>query len=460
MNEKSASKDVDMTQGVIWKQLLWFALPLLIGNIFQQFYNTVDSIIVGNFVGKEALAAVGSVGPIINTLIGFFMGLSTGAGVVISQAYGGKQNKKVGKAVHTTLMMTLFLCVVLTVMGILMIPTMLNLMSTPEDIFNEAYCYLEIYFAGVTGLLIYNMGSGILRAVGNSKRPLYFLVFSTCVNTVLDIIFVAILKLGIAGAAWATVIAQGLSAVLVLWTLARTEGAYKLKLSALKIDVPILKEIIQIGFPTAIQQMITSVSNVFVQSYINLFGADVMAGWSTYTKIDAFMILPMQSVALAITTFVGQNYGAGKMERVKKGTTSALLVSIVVTLMIMLPIIIFAPNLVGLFNKDANVLGYGVLLLRMLSPFYPLCCVNQIYASTLRGLGDSKTPMIIMLGSFVVFRQIYLYVVSHLTDTILPIALGYPMGWLIASVLIYGYYKVRWNKILNEKNQNSVLHMA
>ena len=305
-----------------------------------------------------------------------------------------------------------------------------------------------MYFSGVTGLLIYNMGAGILRAVGDSKRPLYFLIFSACINTVLDIVFVAVLNWGIAGAAWATVIAQGLSAVLVLVTLMKTQGAYQLKLQELKLDFKVLKEIIRVGLPAAIQQMITSISNVFVQSYINIFGADVMAGWSAYTKIDAFMILPMQSISLAITTFVGQNYGANKMERVKKGTTSAILMSILVTIILMIPIVVLAPVWVGLFNKDGAVLEYGVLLLRMLSPFYPLCCVNQIYASVLRGLGDSKTPMIIMLGSFVVFRQVYLYIVSHLSGILIPIALGYPMGWLVASVMIYSYYKLKWKNRL------------
>ena len=447
MSEKSLKKDVDMTQGSIWKQILFFALPLMVVNIFQQFYNTVDSVIVGNFVGKEALAAVGSVGPIINTLIGFFMGLSTGASVVISQSYGAKQNKKVEKAVHTTLMMTFILCIVLTIIGLMMIPMMLDLMSTPKDVLSEAATYLRIYFAGATGLLIYNMGSGILRAVGDSRRPLYFLIFSAVMNAVLDILLVAVFHLGIAGAAWATIIAQGVSALLILITLIRTEGAYRVKLKELKIDLGILKEIIRIGLPAALQQTITSISNVFVQAYINLFGADVMAGWSAYTKIDAFMILPMQSVALAITTFVGQNYGAGQMKRVKKGTTLAFILSVIVTIVIMLPILIFAPFLVGMFNRDAAVIGYGVLLLRAMSPFYPLCCVNQIFASALRGLGDSRIPMMILLGSFVVFRQIYLYVVSHLTENILPIAVGYPLGWLIASMFMYSYYRMKWKTL-------------
>lgn len=437
---------MDMTQGVIWKQLFWFALPLMIGNIFQQFYNTVDSIVVGNFVGKEALAAVGSVGPVINSLIGFFMGMATGAGVVISQAYGAKKDSKVSRTVHTTLVLTFILSAIFTVVGILMIPFMLRLMSTPEDVFAQSAEYLKIYFAGVVGLMVYNMGAGILRAVGDSRRPLYFLVFSACLNTVLDLVFVAGLRMGIAGAAWATVIAQVASAILILVVLARTDGAYRLKVRELRIEMPIVKEIVRLGFPAAIQQMITSFSNVFVQSYINGFGSSVMAGWSAYSKIDQFMMLPMQSVALATTTFTGQNFGAKKMARIKKGTKDGLILSEIVTVVFMIPLMVFASPLVQLFNNEAEVLHYGTMFLRFLSPFYVLCCINQIHASTLRGLGDTKAPMFIMLGSFVVFRQIYLFTVSHVFGTLLPVAFGYPAGWLVCSFVISIYYHRSWKR--------------
>lgn len=443
---KPRGKDMDMTQGVIWKQLFWFALPLMIGNIFQQFYNTVDSIVVGNFVGKEALAAVGSVGPVINSLIGFFMGMATGAGVVISQAYGAKKDSKVSRTVHTTLVLTFILSAIFTVVGILMIPFMLRLMSTPEDVFAQSAEYLKIYFAGVVGLMVYNMGAGILRAVGDSRRPLYFLVFSACLNTVLDLVFVAGLRMGIAGAAWATVIAQVASAILILVVLARTDGAYRLKVRELRIEMPIVKEIVRLGFPAAIQQMITSFSNVFVQSYINGFGSSVMAGWSAYSKIDQFMMLPMQSVALAATTFTGQNFGAKKMARIKKGTKDGLILSEIVTVTFMIPLMVFASPLVQLFNNEAEVLHYGTMFLRLLSPFYVLCCINQIHASTLRGLGDTKAPMFIMLGSFVVFRQIYLFTVSHVFGTLLPVAFGYPAGWLVCSFVISIYYHRSWKK--------------
>ncbi len=439
-----------MTHGSIWSHIMLFAVPLMIGNLFQQFYNTVDSIVVGNYVGKEALAAVGSVGPIINSLIGFFMGLSTGAGVVISQSYGAQDYKKVGRTVHTTLMMTLILCVIFTAVGVGMIPFMLRLMRTPEDVFGEASTYLRIYFAGVTGLMIYNMGSGILRAVGDSKRPLYFLIFSAAMNTVLDLYFVAKLRWGIAGAAWATVIAQVLSAILVLIVLFRSDGPYRLRMKKMCLEIPILREIVQIGFPAALQQMITSFSNVFVQSYINGFGSSAMAGWSAYSKIDQVIFLPMQSVGLATTTFVGQNYGAKKLDRMRKGTLDALYLAVGFTASMAALIYLIAPFAVSLFNQEPTVIQYGAFFLRMAAPFYMCCAVNQVYACSLRGMGDSRAPMIIMLGAFVVFRQIYLFTVSRIFGTITPVALGYPMGWIVCSIGIYCYYRRKWKHFLQE----------
>lgn len=439
-------REIDMTVGAIWKQILWFAFPLMVGNVFQQFYNTVDSIVVGNFVGKEALAAVGSVGPIINSLIGFFMGLSTGAGVVISQAYGAKRQERVERAVHTTLVMTFLLCFVFTFVGIAMTPMMLRLMSTPEDVMAQSAGYLRIYFAGVSGLMVYNMGSGILRAVGDSTRPLYFLIFSACVNTVLDIVFVAGFRMGIEGAALATVIAQVLSALLVLFVLARADGPYHVRLSKLHLHMDMLQAIVRVGFPAAIQMMITSISNVFVQSYINAFGSSVMAGWSAYSKIDQFILLPMQSIALSATTFVGQNYGAEQFARIRKGTGSALRMAMLTTGVLMIPVLCFAPVLVELFNRDAEVVRYGSMLLRMMSPFYLLCCINQVYAGSLRGLGNSKAPMVIMLCSFVLFRQIYLFAISRLVGTVRAVAFGYPMGWMVCSLSLFLYFRWYWKK--------------
>lgn len=317
-----ARRDVDMTQGSITRHLIQFALPLLAGNVFQQLYNMVDTWVVGNFVSNEAFSAVGTVGPIINMLIGFFMGLSSGAGVVISQYYGAHRPEKVRDTVHTAMVLTLVLCAVFTALGLALIPAMLDLMNTPAEVLPESTAYLSIYFSGITGLLIYNMSSGILRAVGDSRRPFYFLVVSAVLNTGLDLLFVIRFHMGVAGVAWATIIAQAVSAVL------------------------------------------------------------------------------------------------------------------------MVPVLVFAPQLTAFFNRKAEVVAYGTLLLRYISPFYLLCCINQIYSGALRGAGNSQVPMVIMLGSFVVFRQIYLYIVSHfITNTLLPLAMGYPAGWLVCSAATLLYYR-------------------
>ncbi len=438
---------MDMTQGTIWKQLIYFAFPLLIGNLFQQLYNTVDSVVVGNFVSTEALAAVGSVTPIINMLVGFFSGLATGAGVVISQFFGAKNGQMLHKAVHTTLLMTVGLGVIFTFIGIFMTPMMLNLMSTPADVFDGAALYLRIYFGGVLGLMLYNMVSGILRAVGDSKRPLYFLILSSLLNVVLDLAFVLIFHWGIAGVAIATIIAQFISAFLLLVVLARSDEDYKLVLRDLKMDAEILKRIVRIGLPAGLQMAVTSFSNVFVQSYINRFGSACMAGWTSYSKIDQFVLLPMQSLSLSATTFVGQNLGAGNLSRAKKGTRVSMAISVAITAVLTVLLIAFSSQLLMLFNQDENVLYYGNIFIRYLAPFYVICCINQIFAGSLRGAGDATGPMIIMLLSFVVFRQIYLFVGSQFFDSIIFVGLGYPAGWLVCSVFMaIHYFRGRWEK--------------
>ena len=438
---------MDMTQGTIWKQLIYFAFPLLIGNLFQQLYNTVDSVVVGNFVSTEALAAVGSVTPIINMLVGFFSGLATGAGVVISQFFGAKNGQMLHKAVHTTLLMTVGLGVIFTFIGIFMTPLMLNLMSTPADVFDGAALYLRIYFGGVLGLMLYNMVSGILRAVGDSKRPLYFLILSSLLNVVLDLAFVLIFHWGIAGVAIATIIAQFISAFLLLVVLARSDEDYKLVLRDLKMDAEILKRIVRIGLPAGLQMAVTSFSNVFVQSYINRFGSACMAGWTSYSKIDQFVLLPMQSLSLSATTFVGQNLGAGHLSRAKNGTRVSMALSVAITAVLTVLLIAFSSQLLMLFNQDENVLYYGNIFIRYLAPFYVICCINQIFAGSLRGAGDATGPMIIMLLSFVVFRQIYLFVGSQFFDSIIFVGLGYPAGWLVCSVFMaIHYFRGRWEK--------------
>lgn len=441
-------KDIDMTEGNILRHLITFAIPLLLGNIFQQLYNTVDSWVVGNFVGDGAFAAVGTVGPIMNTLIGTFMGLSAGAGVVISQYYGAKQYDKVQNTVHTALTLTLILGAIFTALGIFMTPYMLTLMKTPDNVRPEATLYLQIYFSGILGLMVYNIGSGIMRAVGDSQRPFLFLLVSATTNTILDLLFVLVFKMGVEGVALATIIAQFVSAALVVFTLLRAENCCKLSVKKLRIHAEMLKKILAVGLPAALQMAVTSFSNIFVQSYINHFGDDCMGGWTAYSKIDQFLLLPMQSISLAGTTFVGQNLGVGNTKRAKKGISIALIISVASTAVLMIPVMIFAPQLVRFFNKTPEVIAYGSMLLQLISPFYVLCCVNQVLAGSLRGAGDSRTPMFIMLGSFVVFRQIYLFVMAnYISNTITPIALAYPAGWLVCSTitLIY-FFRANWDK--------------
>ena len=440
-HHRPARYDVDMTKGNITRHLVNFALPLLLGNLFQQLYNMVDTWVVGNYVSNEAFSAVGTVGPVINTLIGFFLGLSSGAGVVISQYYGAGREEKVQQAVHTALMLTLALGVVFTVAGIAMTPLMLQLMKTPAEVAPEQATYLRIYFAGVIGLLLYNMGSGILRAVGDSRRPFYFLVVSAVLNTVLDLLFVIKFHMGVEGVAYATIIAQAVSAVLTLWVLMGAEGGIRLELRALRFTWSVLRQIVAVGIPAALQMAITAFSNVFVQSYINYFSTDCMSGWTAYNKVDQLMILPVQSISMANTTFVGQNLGVGDTPRAKKGVRISLWLSVAVTAVLLIPVLLFAPDLTAFFNSKAEVVSYGALLLRLLSPFYFFFCINQIYAGALRGAGNSQMPMWIMLGSFVVFRQIYLYIMSnYISNEIIPIALSYPAGWFVCSVATLLYY--------------------
>ena len=439
---RKRKNDVNMTEGSITRHLVVFAAPLLVGNIFQQLYNTVDTWVVGKYVSNEAFSAVGTVGPIINMLIGFFLGLSSGAGVVISQYYGAGRTEEVRKTVHTSLMMTILLGLLFTGLGIALIPGMLALMNTPAEVIPESTAYLTIYFAGVLGLMLYNMGAGILRAVGDSTRPFYYLVVSAVINTVLDLVFVLRFDMGVAGVAWATIIAQGISAVLTLITLLRSDSCIRVSLRALRIHFDMLQKIIRVGIPAALQMAVTSFSNVFVQSYINYFGADCMSGWTAYGKIDTLLMLPMQSLALASTTFVGQNLGLGKVDRAKRGVRIALALSLVTAVILMIPVMVFAPSLVAFFNEKTTVVEYGTMFLRYISPFYILCCFNQIYSGALRGAGNTRALMVIMLASFVVFRQIYLFVLTHfIANTILPVSMGYPAGWLVCSLLTYLYYR-------------------
>ena len=435
-------KAADMTEGPIWRHIINFALPMMVGLVFQQLYNTVDTIIVGQFVGKEALAAVGSTGSIINTLVGFAVGLSSGATVIISQRYGAHDYRTLGKAVHTAIAITFIMSVALTAIGIAIVKPLLRMMSTPADVFDEAQTYLNIYFAGMVGLLMYNMGSGILRAVGDSTRPLYFLICSAVINTVLDLVFVVAFDMGVAGVAWATLIAQAVSAVLVLFVLSRDHAPYGIRWREICLDKEMVKQVCALGLPAGVQQGITSFSNVFVQASINAFGSACMAGWSAYSKLDAFLSIPVQSVALAATTMVGQNVGARKMDRVKSGVRQAQLMGSSVTLSLAVAMVIFAPTLLRLFSTEADVLEYGTWFVRIISPFYMLTCFTQSFAGALRGLGKSQATMYICLFSFVVFRQIYLQTGRLFGSPLLWVTLAYPIGW-VAAALLLGFWFYR-----------------
>ena len=439
---KAKHYEVDMTVGKPFHHLLNFAIPLLLGNLFQQFYNMVDTWVVGNYVSNEAFSAVGTVGPIINLLIGAFSGLASGAGVVISQYFGAGDERKVHEAVHTSIVLTAAMSVAFTVLGIVITPMTLRMMNTPAEVFPESQAYLTIYFAGMTGLLFYNMGAGILRAVGDSRRPFYFLLVAAALNTGLDLLFVIAFGMGVEGVAYATIIAQFGSAICTTVALLRTDSCVRVHLSKLRCHRDALSKIVRVGIPASIQMAITSFSNIFVQGYINYFGTDCMGGWTAYSKIDQLIFLPMQSLALAATTFVGQNLGKGQVDNAKRGVRTSLMMAFVSTAVISAVVILGAEPLVRFFNDKDAVVSYGALFIRWLTPFYVFCCVNQIYTGALRGSGDSRAPMIIMLASFVVFRQIYLFVMAKfIANEVIPIGMGYPAGWLVCSVLTFVYYK-------------------
>lgn len=441
------STDVDMTQGNILGHLLKFAFPLLLGNLFQQLYNTVDTVVVGNFVSSSALSAVGAVTPIVNMLIGAFSGLASGAGVVISRHYGAGRQDKVSDAVHTSVVLTAILSVAFTIIGFALMPVMLNILGLNAQDRTEATTYLTIYFSGITGLLFYNMGAGILRAVGDSKRPFYFLVVCALLNTGLDLLLVLAFPMGVAGVAVATILSQFISAVLVTIALLRTKSCVQVKFKKLRIHKEMLVQVLKLGLPAALQMAVTAFSNVFVQSYITHFDIGLtdsiyMPGWAAYIKVDQLLFLPVQSISLAVTTFVGQNMGASQSKRAKKGVSIALLLSISCILVLMIPVLLLAPQIIGLIVPEEAVVKTGTMFLRTLTPFYVLFAFNQIYACALRGRGNSVAPMIIMLTSFVGFRQLYLFIMSQVCYEILPIAMAYPAGWLLCSLLTGIVYHV------------------
>ena len=439
------TKTKDMTRGSIPRLLLEFALPLMIGNVFQMLYNTVDSIVVGNFVGTQALAAVSSTTMITNMSVFFFNGFSIGSTVIIGKYFGAKDHKMLHRAVETVMGATFILCVLFTLGFLGATDTMLRFMKTPADVFEQAAVYLRIYFAGVTGLLLYNMGSGILRAVGDTKRPLYFLILTSVLNIFLDLLFVLQFHMGIAGVAYATILAQFISAAATMAVLMRTDDIYWFSFKDLCLDRGILGEVFRIGLPAALQSVITSFSNIFVQSYINFFGATVMASWGCYNKLDQFIILPMQSMAMAATTFVAQNVGAQKSDRADDGTVKSILLTLLINGALCVLLVATARTSMRLFTADEAVVQQGAAFIRVNLFFTLFNCVNQVLAGALRGRGDSVGPMAIMLCSFVLIRQIYLFFMTrYIANTPLTVGFGYPVGWMCCCVLELMYFYLHW----------------
>ena len=434
-------RDVNMTQGNIFKLLVAFAVPLLLGNLFQQLYNMVDTWVVGRFVGDDAFSAVGTVGPILNLFIFAFQGFSNGAGVVVAQFFGAGNNEKVKRAVHTMVTIGLCSCVLFTVIGSAMIPTMLGFMKSPAGVIDEQMAYLRIIFAFISFQVIYNMSSALLQAVGDSTRPFIALVSACVTNIILDLLFVIKFNMGVKGVAWATIIAQGVSCSICIVTLLTKDSAVKVVLKDLCFDKPIAKKIFLLGFPTALQSMITSFSNVFVQGYINAFGREVMGGWTCYSKVDQIIMLPMQTLSMAEQTFVGQNLGAGNEKRAKEGLFKGILLCMGITAVLGSLVMIFAAPVSGFFTDSADMIHYGVYFLRRITPFFLICCSNMLTLSALRGSGNSTIPMVFTLFSYVAFRQIFMFAVSRIwPGNLLPIALAYPAGWVLSTTLVMTYY--------------------
>ena len=429
-----------MTEGVIWKQLLLFALPLLLGNLFQQFYNTVDSIVVGNYIGANALASVGASTPIVNLMVGMFTGLGTGAGVVIAQFFGAKDHKGVHDGVHTTIALCLVSGLVMAVVGVALSPTILRLLDTPAEIMEGSVTYLQIYFMGVMALMIYNMGSGILRAVGDSRTPLYFLMVSSVVNILLDLLFVIKIQMGVAGVAWATLIAQAISACLVLIRLMTSTESYKLILKDIRFHKKVLLETIRIGLPGGIQNAVISFSNLIVQYNINSFGAAAVAGCSAYTKIDGFAILPVMSFSMAITTFTGQNIGAKNYDQVRKGAKTCLVIALAVTLTLSGGLYLFGEKLLRVFSSDQQVLSYAVQMMHFLVPGYVCLATVHTYCGVVRGAGISMVPMLALVGNMCVLRVIWISLAMPVFHNIIVVFLGYSLTWLTSALTMVIYY--------------------
>lgn len=428
-----------MTEGNIAKQLFFFSIPLILGNLLQQLYNTADSIVVGNFVGSNALAAVGSGTVLINLIIAFSQGTAVGAGVVIAQYIGAKHKEKLSEAVHTSVAIALIIGAALSLFGVLFSKTLLIWMKTPKEVLSESVVYLRIYFAGLIFNVIYNMAAGIMNAAGNSKRSLRYLAYASVTNIILDLLFVGLLKMGIMGAALATDISQLLSGVLSMLFLMRVNEDYKVTLKKIKLHKESAKKIIRVGLPTGLQNTVISISNVLVQSGINGFGATAMAGFGAYLKVDGFNILPVLSFSMAATTFVGQNYGAGKIDRVKKGMWITLGMVTLYTIVTGALLLTFSNQIIRLFSADTAVIAYGADAMKYFCPFYFVLGILNCLAGTVRGTGKTMPPMIIMLISMCIFRIFWIQLALPRIGTIEGIYMLYPISWAIGAAMMVLY---------------------
>lgn len=431
-----------ITEGVIWKQLLTFFFPLLFGTFFQQFYTTLDAVIVGQYVGKQALSAVGgSTTVMINLMVGLFVGISSGATVTIAQFYGRKDDEGVSKAVHTAIAMAIAGGAIFMVIGITCAPAALRWMNTPEDIIPYALLFMRIYFCGMIANLLYNMGAGILRAIGDSRRPLYFLIASCGLNILLDFLFVITFQWGVAGVGVATLISQIFSAALVCMTLMKTDDSYKLSIKKIRFHPEMLSKIVRIGVPTGFQSLMYSISNLMIQSNINGFGTDTVAAWTAYGKIDSLFWMIMGAFGISITTFVGQNFGAGKIDRVKKGVRVCLSMAITVTVCLSALLYFFGEPLLMLFTKDRLVLDIGLQMLRYLVPLYFAYVCAEILSGSLRGMGNSLKPMILTLIGICGFRMLWVLIAVPLWPSLNAVLFSYPIAWVSTSTLLILYYR-------------------
>ena len=430
-----------ITEGVIWKQLLFFFFPILLGTLFQQLYNTADTVVVGRFVGTKALAAVGgSTGQIVNLVVNFFVGLASGATVIIARYYGARDRIKLNNALQTAIALSIVGGIVTAVAGILLTPFLLQMMNTPADVIEGSTTYLRIYFAGIIFVFVYNIGSGILRAVGDSKRPLYFLIVCCFLNIFLDILFVVYLKLGVKGAAFATVISQAVSALLVILSLTKSVDIYRLRPNKIRFYKSLLIAIVTIGLPAGLQSVMYGISNIIIQTSLNSLGTETVAAHTAFAKIDAIYWMISGAFSVSIITFIGQNYGARKFDRMKKSIKVCLFMDLIASLLLTTVMMVAGPYLLRLFTSDQEVIEIGMQIIHIIAPSYALFIFIEILSSSLRGMGNVVIPMLMTCGGVCVLRilWIFLFVRTHLSVT--TILMSYPISWGFTAVLFIIYF--------------------